>query len=90
MMENAIDILGWIGAVALLGAYAAVSSGRVAAKGPPYQALNLLGSALLLVNTAYYGALPSTAVNLVWLAIGGVAVARMWTKEGPLNRERPK
>ena len=87
-MEIAIDVLGWIGAIALLGAYAAVSSGRVAGKGPAYQALNLFGSAFLLVNSAYHGALPSAALNIVWIAIGAVTVARIWTRHHRYGGER--
>jgi large-conductance mechanosensitive channel len=42
----------------------------------PYQALNLLGAICLIVNTFYYGAFPSTVVNLVWIAIAIFAINR--------------
>ena len=64
-----VDVLGWIGAVAILTAYALVSRGRVLGQSVSYQSLNVVGSAFLIVNTVYYGAYPSTFVNVVWIAI---------------------
>ena len=42
--------------------------------GRPYQALNLAGAALLALNSACHGALPSVAVNGVWIMIGMAAL----------------
>lgn len=64
-----VDIVGWIGAGALLFAYGAVSTGKIEAKSHVYQLLNMFGSIFLIVNTAYYQAFPSTFVNLIWIAI---------------------
>lgn len=65
-----IDIIGWVGALALLLAYALVSQRRVAGDAASYQVLNLGGSVFLLLNAAYYGAYPSSFVNVVWAGIG--------------------
>ncbi len=72
-----VDGAGWLGAALLLAAYALVSSGRLGAGGRPYQSMNLVGAVLLALNSAYHGALPSVAVNSIWIAIGlaGLAVA---------------
>lgn len=64
-----IDILGWIGAVCLLLAYFLVSRKRLAGDSLNYQLLNLAGGGLLTVNSLYYGAFPSVAVNVVWIGI---------------------
>ena len=64
-----VDIVGWFGAGLVLVAYGAVSSGKIPAKSHLYQLLNLFGSFLLIINTAYYQAFPSTFVNLIWIAI---------------------
>ena len=69
-----VDGAGWLGAALLLAAYALVSSGRLGGGGRAYQALNLAGAVLLALNSAYHGALPSVAVNGVWIAIGMVAL----------------
>jgi len=71
-----VDIAGWIGVVALLAAYALVSGRRLQGDSVAYQVLNVAGSALLILNSFYYGALPSVSVNLAWIGIGLYALAR--------------
>ena len=71
-----IDVLGWLGAASLLSAYAAVSASRLKPNGVVFQCLNLIGAGLLLANSAYHDALPSVAVNAVWIVIGLVALWR--------------
>ena len=69
-----LDIAGWVAAGLLLAAYWLISTKRVVGDSPGYQALNIVGSILLMANTAYYGAYPSAFVNLVWLGIALYAV----------------
>lgn len=64
-----IDVLGWTGAVCLLLAYFLVSGKKLAGDSLHYQLLNLAGGALLTINSLYYGAFPSVAVNVVWIGI---------------------
>lgn len=71
-----IDIMGWVGAILLLLAYALVSSRKLAGDSVRFQLLNLSGGLLLAANSAYHGALPSVAVNAVWIVIGVVALMR--------------
>ncbi|HNS03371.1 MAG TPA: hypothetical protein PKM78_13450 [Anaerolineae bacterium] len=71
-----IDIAGWIGAILLLLAYALVSSRRLAGDSVRFQLLNLGGGVLLAANSAYHGALPSVAVNALWIGIGLIALYR--------------
>ena len=70
------DILGWVGAALLLLAYALVSIKKLEGDSVAYQLLNLLGSAFLIVNSAYYGAYPSVGVNVVWIGIAAFAIFR--------------
>ncbi len=72
----AITVAGWAGAALLLLAYALASAGRLPASGAWFQALNLLGAAALTANSGYHHAWPSAVLNLVWIAIGAVAVTR--------------
>lgn len=81
MTEWIIDIMGWLGALALLLPYYLVSIGRIEGNSIVYQLSNLIGSLLLVVNSFYYGALPSVIVNLVWTAIGLTMLARYKKKE---------
>ena len=69
-----IDLLGWTGAAALLSAYWMVSTRRTDGTALSYQTLNLIGSALVLTNSLYYGAYPSVAVNGIWIVIGVYAI----------------
>jgi hypothetical protein len=75
-MTVAINVLGWIGVAALLYAYWLVSTQKTTGDSTTYQGLNLLGAVLVLVNSLYYGALPSVGVNAAWIAIGAFTLAR--------------
>ena len=72
-----IDILGWIGAIALLVAYALISAKRVEGDSTGYQLLNLVGSFLLILNTLHYGAYPSSFLNLFWIAVALYALRKV-------------
>ena len=78
--EALVDIVGWIGAIALLVAYALISAQRVEGDSTSYQSLNLVGSVLLIVNTVYYRAYPSAFLNLVWGAIAVYAIGKVLPK----------
>lgn len=75
-IKTGVDILGWMGAIMLLAAYAAVSMRRMQGDSPIYQVLNLFGGACLIVNTVYHGAFPSAVVNIVWIGIAVYTLAR--------------
>lgn len=79
------DVLGWIGAILLLLAYAAVSFGRLKGDSSAYQYLNIVASVLLLANTLFYGAYPSSFVNGVWTVIALVAIVSIIRR--PKRRE---
>ena len=71
-----IDVVGWVGAVALLMAYTFISTRRMEGDSARYQLLNLGGSALLMVNSFFYGAYPSSIVNIVWISIAMFTMLR--------------
>lgn len=70
MINIIVDVMGWLGAGLLLLPYYLISQGRLKAQSKAYQVMNVVGSMLVIVNTAYYLAWPSTFVNLVWIFIG--------------------
>jgi hypothetical protein len=76
-MNNQIwfDAIGWLGATALLVAYAMVSSRKMEADSALYQLLNIVGSLLLVANTIFYRAYPSSFVNLIWAGIAVFSIA---------------
>lgn len=71
-----INLIGWVGSAGVLLAYVLVSTNRLKGDSIPYQMLNLFGSVFLMTNTIYFGAYPSTFVNLVWLFIAIFALVR--------------
>jgi hypothetical protein len=87
MTQGIADLTGWIGAIALLVAYAAVSFKKLRPDSRVYQCLNAVGSLLLICNTVYYRAYPSAFVNLVWIAIAVVSWVRASAR---VRTERPK
>ena len=76
LSSTLIDLMGWLGAVLLLLAYALVSNRRLAGDSARFQLLNLSGGVMLAINSGYHGALPSVAVNAVWIVIGLAALLR--------------
>ncbi len=76
MLTLTIDVAGWIGMALLIGAYALVTTGRILGPSLAFQLMNLVGGALLMVNSGWYGAWPSAALNLVWVVIGSVGLVR--------------
>ena len=76
MLTLTIDVAGWIGMALLISAYGLVTTGRILGPSLTFQLMNLVGGALLMVNSAWYGAWPSAALNLVWVVIGCVGLVR--------------
>ena len=82
-MELWIDVFGWIGALMILSGYALISFGKVEGNSLSYQLMNILGSIFLAANTLYYGAIPSSLVNIIWAIIAVFAIltiVRNWKK----------
>jgi formate hydrogenlyase subunit 3/multisubunit Na+/H+ antiporter MnhD subunit len=76
-----MDIMGWIGAGSLLLSYLLISNAKVIGKSYTYQGLNILGSAGILMNTYYYGAMPSVILNTIWLLIGFYTLTKIKEKK---------
>ena len=72
----AVNVVGWLGMALLIGAYGLVTAGRITGPSLTFQLMNLFGGALLMVNSAYYSAWPSAALNAVWVVIGAVGLVR--------------
>jgi len=77
-----LNLLGWAGAFLLLLAYALVSFKKLEADSETYQWLNITASILLVVNTLYYGAYPSSFVNAAWTIIAFFAILTIERRYG--------
>jgi hypothetical protein len=73
-MKLAVELVGWVGAVLILLAYMLLSAGKLRAETLTYHLMNILGAAGFVVNSGWNGALPSAAMNAVWMLIGIYAV----------------
>lgn len=73
-MKLAIEVIGWTGAVLIVGAYALLSAGRLTADSRVYHLMNIVGAIGFVINSGWNGALPSAALNVVWLGIGTYAL----------------
>ncbi|GAB6985701.1 CBU_0592 family membrane protein [Nocardioides pyridinolyticus] len=81
-----VNVVGWLGMALLVSAYALVTAGRMPGTGLLFQLMNLSGGAFLMVNSAWYSAWPSAALNLVWVVIGVVGLARAALRTRPVAR----
>jgi len=75
-----IEILGWIGAVEVIIAYALNSNGKMKSDSVIFQLLNLTGAIFLIVNTWYNAAYPSMVINIIWTGIAVAALIRIKKK----------
>jgi hypothetical protein len=81
-VELAVEVVGWIGAALILGAYALLSGGKLTGRSLTYQLMNVFGAAGFTVNGWWHGAWPSAALNVLWLLIGAVASWRILKRSG--------
>ena len=80
--EIAVEVVGWGGALLILLAYLLLSMGRLTGQSPVYQWMNVFGAAGFTINGWWHGALPSAALNVLWMGIGGFALWRIWKRRG--------
>ena len=77
-MDYFIEIIGWIGAVLIVGSYFLNINGRLKSSSSVYIISNLLGGIFFTVNTLVHHAYPSMIVNIIWVII---AVAALFRKD---------
>lgn len=73
-MKLAVEVIGWTGALLILGAYALLAAGKLKSRSLSYHLMNILGAAGFVVNSGWNGALPSAAMNVIWIGIGVYAL----------------
>ena len=77
MIEIAVEVAGWGGAILILLAYLLLSTGKLTAYSIAYQGMNVVGAAGFIVNGWWHGALPSATLNVLWMMIGLFAAIRI-------------
>jgi len=81
-VELAVEVAGWAGAALILLAYLMLSVGKLSGQSLVYQGMNVVGAAGFVINGWWHGAIPSAALNILWLLIGGIASWRIMRKRG--------
>ncbi len=81
-MNYLVEIIGWIGAVLITGAYFLNINGKLSSSSPVYIISNLLGGIFFTINTLVHHAYPSMIVNIIWVFI---AVAALIKKKKQAN-----
>ena len=71
-----IEIIGWIGSLLIIYAYAMNMFKKMSSDSVVYYVLNILGSASLIINTIYHHAMPPTVVNIVWIMVAVIALIK--------------
>ena len=79
-VEIAVEVAGWAGASLILLGYLLITAGKVTGQSAVYQWMNVAGAAGFIVNGWWHGAIPSAALNVVWMLIGAVALLRIAAK----------
>ncbi len=70
------NIIGFVGAAAIVVAYALLQFGRLQAQQRLYSALNAVGAMLILISLAVEPNWPSIAIESFWLLISVVGLLR--------------
>ena len=72
-LEIGVEVAGWAGAALILLAYLLLSAGKLTGQSLVYQGMNVVGAAGFVINGWWHGAIPSAALNVLWLMIGAIA-----------------
>lgn len=75
MIRVFLEMAGWGGAGCMLVAYGLLCTKRLQA-GPVFQAMNLAGASGLVISGVAHRAWPSVALNLIWVVISVISLAK--------------
>lgn len=75
------EIVGWIGAVLVIGAYFLVSTKKLSPTSNTYQLMNLLGALGVGANVLVQKAYPSLAIQIVWGLIAIFGLYKSFSKK---------
>jgi len=58
---------------------------KLTGRSPLFQWMNLVGAAGFVINSSYHGAIPSAALNIVWMMIGVVSLWRIMKRGSSIS-----
>lgn len=80
-----VEIVGWVGSLAILMAYALNSYQKIRSDSTLFLFLNLTGGLLLMAYTFYKDAFANTFLNLVWVIVAVIALAKLYRRRSVKN-----
>jgi hypothetical protein len=75
--KEAIEIEGWYGTIAILGAYALSSFNLISTQSYLYQILNITGALGIVAVSLRRKAYQPAVLNIMWTVIGLIAVIKI-------------
>lgn len=75
-MVIVIEILGWLGTLAILLAYTLASLGKITPQKKTYQYLNLFGGLGIAVVSIYKQAYQPALLNIIWSTVALIALIK--------------
>ena len=73
-----LELFGWYGMIAIIGAYALVSFSLMQSDSVYYQLLNLTGATGVAIISFSKKAYQPAALNLIWTIIAALALAKLF------------
>ncbi len=79
-METVAIVIGLLGAAIVLAGYFLLSAGKISSENYLYPLMNLSGSVGVLISLAVQWNLSSFVINVTWVGISLVGIARIYLK----------
>ncbi len=76
--EIILEVIGWVGSVIVIVAYGLNSYQKLRSDSMVFYLLNLTGGILLIIYSFYKDAFANTFINVVWVIIAVIAIARFF------------
>ena len=77
MQNKLFEIIGWYGAVSIVGAYGLVSFSVIQSGSLVYQLLNLTGAIGIAIISFYKKAYQPGVLNIIWTIIALIAIIKI-------------
>lgn len=84
-MIYVIEGIGILGALAILIAYALNSYQKISSSSTAFYLLNLVGGGLLIIYSIYKEAWANIVINVVWVLVAIIALARYFAAKQKRN-----
>ena len=80
-----VEVIGWIGSAAILSAYALNSYQKIRSDSLFFLFLNFTGGLLLIIYSYYKDALANAFLNIVWVIVAIIALAKLFRRRRLTN-----